>query len=187
MKDSYNQFSVAVISSFAPDEPIKEIVEAARDLHNVRFYITGDCSRAREIDKRILNLNQDNVILTGFLDRNDYISLLHGADIVMVLTKRDKTMLAGAYEALAIKKPLVTSNWLPLKRYFYKGAIFVDNSPAEIREAVKTAQENIGELVKEICELKLEKTDEWKKKFVNFQSKLLSYALEKRSLSLISS
>lgn len=182
MRDGFKEFRVAVISSFASDEPIIEILNAARDLHSVRFYITGNYSRVKGIVKQTLNWNQGNVIFTGFLHRDDYVALLRSVDVVMVLTKRDKTMLAGAYEALAIKKPLITSNWDPLKRYFDKGTIFVNNTPEEIKEAIKTAQQDQEELVKEISQLKFEKTNEWKEKFIKFQSTLQKHTREHRNL-----
>ena len=42
-------FKVAVVSSFASDEPIEEIIEAAKILaETTTFYVTGDSSRLAE-------------------------------------------------------------------------------------------------------------------------------------------
>jgi hypothetical protein len=82
-------------------------------------------------------------------------------------------MLSGAYEALAVEKPLITSNWTTLKDYFNKGTIYVDNSAAEITNAIQTAQNKKEQLMKEIHQLKLEKTKEWDDKFANFKRLLL--------------
>jgi hypothetical protein len=87
----------------------------------------------------------------------------------MVLTKRNKTMLAGAYEALALEKPLITSDWPPLKRYFYKGTLHVDNSPKQIQEAIKIVRKRSEEIAKDISDLRIEKTNEWDKKFMTFK------------------
>jgi glycosyltransferase involved in cell wall biosynthesis len=160
-------FKVAVISSFAYDEPMNEILDAAAELPTVRFYITGDASKAHK--KFLKNKMSDNVVFTGFLNRDNYVSLLQQVDAVMVLTKRDNTMLSGTYEALALQKPLITSNWTPLKKYFYKGTIHVDNSPKEIEAAVKKIQYKTSTLAKEMYQLKLERTREWEEKFTNFK------------------
>jgi hypothetical protein len=95
--------AIAVVSSFASDEPIQEIIEAARILvDTTTFYITGDNSRisARKLLKWKGPTN--NVIFTEFLDCAEYMSFLEKVNVVMVLTKRDYTMLSGAQEALAL-------------------------------------------------------------------------------------
>ena len=58
-------FKIAVISSFAPDEPLEEILNAAATMSEVLFYITGDMSKAA---KHLLEKKVNNVIFTGFLD-----------------------------------------------------------------------------------------------------------------------
>lgn len=158
-------FKVAVISSFAPDEPLAEILDAATTMSGIEFYITGDKSKA---PKYLLGNEINNIVFTGFLDYNDYISLLQGVNAIMVLTKRNKTMLAGAYEALALEKPLITSDWPPLKRYFYKGTVHVDNSPKEIQEAIENVKRS-EEIAKDISDLRIEKINEWDKKFMTFK------------------
>ena len=170
MTQENKEFKVAVICSLSDDEPLEEILDAAGALPNALFHITGDKSRA---DKRILNRKQKNVIFTGFLDHGRYVSVLKDVDAIIVLTKRDRTMLAGAYEALALQKPLITSNWVPLKRYFSSGTIHVDNSARQIEAAVRIVQKKKEQLEKELCQLKLEKTQEWEEKFGAFKKLLI--------------
>jgi hypothetical protein len=163
-------FKVAVISSFAADEPLENVLDSAEDLMDVKFFITGDKSKA---DKQLLKRKLNNVVFTGFLDHGAYISLLRNVDTIIVLTKRDRTMLAGAYETLALEKPLITSNWVPLKQYFNKGAIHVDNSSDEIKQAIKTVQRKKEELAKDMHQLKIEKINEWEDKFKDFKKHLM--------------
>jgi glycosyltransferase involved in cell wall biosynthesis len=170
MTQENKEFKVAVICSFSDDEPLEEILDAAAALPNVLFHITGDKSRA---DKRILSTKQENVRFTGFLDHVEYVSALKDVDAIVVLTKRDRTMLAGAYEALALQKPLITSNWGALKRYFCRGTIHVDNSARQIEAAVRIVQKKKDQLEKELYQLKLEKTEEWEKKFGAFKKLLI--------------
>jgi glycosyltransferase involved in cell wall biosynthesis len=163
-------FKVVVISSFAADEPLENVLDSAEDLTDVKFFITGDKSKA---DKQFLKRKLNNVVFTGFLEHDAYISLLQNVDTIMVLTKRDRTMLAGAYETLALEKPLITSNWVPLKQYFNKGAIHVDNSSDEIKQAIKTVQRKKEELAKDMHQLKIEKINEWEDKFNDFKKHLI--------------
>jgi len=159
-------FKVAVISSFAPDEPLAEILDAATTMPEILFYITGDKSNAAN---HLLGKELNNVIFTGFLDYNDYISILQGVNAIVVLTKRNKTMLAGAYEALALEKPLITSDWPPLKRYFYKGTIHVDNSAKEIREGIEIVRKRAEEIAKDISDLRIERINQWNERFMTFK------------------
>ena len=157
-------FNVAVISSFAYDEPLREVFEAASKLPDVYFYITGDKKNA---DKNLLIKKLDNVIMTGFLDYNCYVDLLQKVDVIMDLTTENTSLVAGAYEAAALEKPLITSDWIPLKRYFNKGTIYINNSTEEIKRAIMLAMTRKEELSEGMRKLKLERTKDWIEKISN--------------------
>jgi hypothetical protein len=158
-------FNVAVISSFAFDEPLQAVFDAASELLDVYFYITGDKKNA---DKKLLIKKSDNVIITGFLDYNTYVDLLQTVDVIMDLTTDNKSMVGGAFEAVALEQPLITSNWIPLRRYFNKGTIYINNSSDDIRKAIMFAMTKKEELAKEMHQLKIERMKEWKEKISNF-------------------
>lgn len=158
-------FAIAVISSFATDEPIQEIVEAARIvLDTTTFYITGDNSRISERKLLKWKRSAKNIIFTGFLDYAEYINLLEKVDAIMVLTKQDYTMLSGAHEALGLEKPLITSDWPHLREYFVRGAVYVNNSVSEIVDAVKYVQIEKDRMKKEMQLLKYQRLKEWEDK-----------------------
>ena len=52
----------------------------------------------------------DNVRLTGFLPDSDYVGLILASDAVIALTTMDHTMQRGAYEAVYLGRPVITSN-----------------------------------------------------------------------------
>ena len=158
-------FSIAVVSSFASDEPIQEIFEAARILsHTTTFYVTGGGSwvSARKLLKWKRSAN--NILFTGFLDRQEYVHLLEKVDAIMALTKREYTMLSGAHEALALGKPLITSDRESLKEYFVGGTVYIDNSVSEIVDAVKYVQMEKDRMKKEMEILRHQKLNEWQDK-----------------------
>lgn len=154
-------FNVAVISSFAVDEPLQVVFDAGSQLRDVYFYITGD---EKNVNKDVLSKKSDNVILTGFLDYITYVDLLQKVDVIMDLTTEDKSLVAGAYEAVALEQPLITSDWSSLRRYFNKGTIYVNNSSDDVIKAIMAARTRIEDLSKEMHELKIERTKEWKQK-----------------------
>lgn len=154
-------FNVAVINTFAEDEPVEEVLKAAASLPKVKFYITGDLIKAK---KKYLSNRPENVIFTGFISDKKYFGLLRGVDVIMVLTKDDHTMQRGACEAVSLGKPIITSNWPLLRTYFNKGTIHIENSSQQIRKGIVIAKEKIAVLEKEILELRKERWIEWNQK-----------------------
>ena len=133
----HERFHIVFVCTYSIDEPVGEVVEAARILSDVEFSFTGDPSYARRGFRESL---PENICLTGFVPDSDYLAILRGADAILVLTREDNTMQRGGYEAVALEKPLITSNWPLLKHIFAAGTVHVDNSPGEIVEAVRRIQ-----------------------------------------------
>jgi glycosyltransferase involved in cell wall biosynthesis len=130
-------FAVTAVCSFNPDEPLSNILQAAANLPEVNFYCTGKLKDApRDIFSRV----PKNVTFTDFLSVPHYAGLLKESHAVMVLTTRDHTMQRGAYEAMALGTPIITSDWPLLRNTFSQGSIFVDNSPQSIVAAVRQLQ-----------------------------------------------
>ncbi|MEO0114278.1 MAG: hypothetical protein ABIK93_02250 [candidate division WOR-3 bacterium] len=146
---------VAVICGFGSDEPIDEIVEAAKLVPNVQFYVTG--AYPKVYTKR----SSPNLQFTGFLSESDYIELLKQVDLVAVLTKRESTILCGAYEALSLEKPMILSDTKTLSHHFPKGVVRVENTVMAIADGIKNAYTLLPQLQSEISQLKLEKIRSW--------------------------
>jgi glycosyltransferase involved in cell wall biosynthesis len=165
-------FRMVVICSFSPDEPIAEVVQAAEMLPEIEFCVTGDYTRA---SGSLVEKITQNVVLTGYLNRIDYVALLRSADAIIALTKRDSTMLSGANEAFALSKPLITSGWPSLRNYFRNAAIYVSDrhTPEEIAEAVIEVASMRDELVKESEHLKDIRSKEWQERFEDFRAILM--------------
>ena len=71
-------FNVLFVCTFASDEPVEAVLEAARQLPEVHFYVTGD---RRKKPASFFETAPPNVIFTGFLDPNGrYLGLLRAAD-----------------------------------------------------------------------------------------------------------
>lgn len=125
---------VAVVASYAFDEPITEILQAARQLPDIEFYLTGD---HRKLPSKLSQTKPANVNCTGFSPYPEYLGLLQKALGVIVLTTRDNTMQRGAYEALSLGSPIITSDFQVLRDSFADAAIYVDNTSSKITLAVQ--------------------------------------------------
>jgi glycosyltransferase involved in cell wall biosynthesis len=149
--------SVLYICTYSSDEPWSEVVAAAALLpESTRTYISGRGP-----------LTQDqvpgNVILTGYLPRNEYEVLLHSVDAVMVLTTADDNLVCGGYEAVAAGKPLILSDTHALRALFRRGAVFTNNESAAIARAINTALRRADALRSEIKELSREMQVDWER------------------------
>lgn len=156
------KFSVAVINTFSPDEPIGEVLAAAEAQPEVQFYITGDPIRAR---KTFLQHHPANVQFTGFLPDDEYFGLLRSVQAIMVLTTDNHTMQRGACEAVSLGQPIITSDWPVLRDYFNKGTVYVDNSSQGIQAGILAMQEQRASLKQAIQQLQQERWREWEEKF----------------------
>ena len=147
MPASFNNFIITYICSFSLDEPYIEVMRAASRIpFGILIYITGSCtSKVRQKIKNVPNL-----ICTGFLDEESYISKLRNSDCIIVLTNRDDCLVCGAYEAVALKKPLILSNSSILKDYFKDGAVYTKNNYIDIASAIIFVYNNVQLLKKRV-------------------------------------
>ena len=152
------EFSVVAVCSFDYDEPIGALFDAADTLPDVQFFVTGNPRKlAPDLRARV----PKNVTLTGFLSTSSYAGLLKGADIALVLTTYDHTMLRGAYEAIYQNTPVIVSDWPILREAFPYGALHVDNTAEGIAGAVRVARASIAELHQNARRLREEKLARW--------------------------
>ncbi len=107
---------VVAVCGWGLDEPIEALVAAA-DSRPWRLTLTGRPRRGLA--------TPDNVTLAGFLDDAAYVDLLATADAVVVLTDRDDTLLSGAWEAIALARPLVLSGTRALRDTFGDAVTYV--------------------------------------------------------------
>ena len=132
-------FIVVCVTSFDRDEPILAMVEAARRLPDVRFFMTGDWAHGAQPLPRALPVN---LTLTGFLETSAYAALLQSASVVVALTTDDHTMQRAAYESIYQGTPVIVSDSELLKAAFDEGAVHVDNSVDAIVGAVLQVRED---------------------------------------------
>jgi glycosyltransferase involved in cell wall biosynthesis len=137
-------FEVMVIATYAPDEPIRDILAAARDLGSTfLFHVTGN---DRKLPAGVRAEVPANVRLTGFLPEHDYWRLMERCHLVLDLSLMPDCLVCGAYEALAMCRPMVLSDNAATRQLFGDVAVFARDGAAEIRAAVETARQNHAQL-----------------------------------------
>lgn len=137
---------VVAICGWGRDEPIDVLVQAARG-QKWQLAITGDAPKSLKLPR--------NARLTGFLPDAQYDQLLANAACIVVLTTRDETLLSGAWEALAHRRPLVLSATRALRETFGTRVNYVEPTPESIRAGIATTVadfEEAGEAVASLAE-----------------------------------
>lgn len=166
----HDKFNIVYVSSWAADEPYQEVIEAASKINDdIRIYITGKPIKSAQTSSL-----GGNITLTGYLTEDEYNSLLCNCDAIMVLTTRENCLLCGAYEGVAVSKPLILSETKALKEHFCKGAVYTKNKSEFIIEAIHTSRKKQDLLTMEIEQLKQQLTTEVAHTIKNFNHELLS-------------
>lgn len=156
-----SEFTVAVICTCAPDEPIREILAAAEMLTDgFEFQFSG---------KRQLFFEQfgedlpPNVSLTGFLPTDEYMKWLACSNAVLDLTEMPDCLVCGAYEAIAECTPMILSDNLENRSLFGSCALITDNRAENISDAVRLAKDNTQMLIKKTKAFGKKYGQQWEK------------------------
>jgi glycosyltransferase involved in cell wall biosynthesis len=156
-------------SSFDKDEPLQEVFDAARTLPEINFVMTW---HAEKLAKHIKKTLPPNVLLTGFLEIDDFNQLFANAGVALVLTKNEGVQLSGMQEAMAFEIPAVVSD-LNTSRFLYKDfPVYVKNNPVSIAKGIKHAFQNERELEEKIRKLRIESEKEFHAQMSNFRASL---------------
>lgn len=164
---------VLYVCSFDVDEPLGVVLAAARMLGEAaQLHISGDRTRA---DQSLVAAAPDNVEFTGYLSDEDYEALLASCDVVLTLTTQDHTLQCGAYEAVAMEKPLVFADQPAMACYFYKGSVTTKVEPQEIATALTRAWTDRDRLRRESRELRQELDAAWNRQFAAVEEWLATH------------
>jgi len=148
--------SVVFVCTYAPDEPFREVIDAARGIDpTVTVFVTGSYRRVEPLHP------PENVYLTGYVSERDYVALLQTADVIVDLTCIDDCLVCGAYEAVALGKPLVTSDTAALREYFNRGTVYTKHDSQSLAAAMSYALEHSDELAAEMRTLRVELARDW--------------------------
>jgi glycosyltransferase involved in cell wall biosynthesis len=131
--DTGEPVDIVVVATFRPDEPIAAIMAAAEKTPTVRIAVTGPAIRYRETSAPV----PPNVRLTGFLPDPSYWQLLARASVVCDLTLKPDCLVCGAYEALAVGKPMVLSDNPPTRELFGPAAELTTADAEQIATAFR--------------------------------------------------
>ncbi len=169
--------TVVCVSSFGTDEPIAEVLAAARLVDPaVEIVVTGNAAKLPDDVKASAPAN---VRFSGFLAEADFQSLLASCDAVMALTTQPHTLLCAAYEAVALGQPLILSDQEDLVGYFRRGTVPTANRAPAIAAAIEKAIAERSRLAGESSALAIELESSWSGQFADLRAKVAELAAER--------
>jgi hypothetical protein len=123
---------ILVPLSYRFDEPVRELLTAARSVPHISLLLTG------QAPQWAIQAAPANCQFTGWLDRAHYEHLLATARGVVALTTEEHTAQMAAFEAVEHGVPVLTSGTKTLRLFHKAGAVFVaDHEPATIAHGLK--------------------------------------------------
>ena len=125
--------------SFAPDEPINELIQAAAALPDIIFVMTWF---AEKLPPGVRNSLPPNLILSGYLDDEDFNTLFSKSIAAIVLTTREGTQPSAASEAIVLGIPLIVSDLNTTRQLYDNMPIYTKNTSEGIREAAQEVVDN---------------------------------------------
>lgn len=151
--------NVLFVCSWASDEPYLEVLKAATLLpDDVYVYVTGS-SRNREA--AFGDTLPPNVVLTGYLSEHEFIAMLYACDVIIDLTTRENCLVCGGYEAVSAERAVILSGTEALRSYFYKGALYTDNTHEDLARRIQEALGSREALIRDVRALKRELIERW--------------------------
>jgi hypothetical protein len=142
---------------FAGDEPVAEVVEAARAVPEFDVHVTGDLRRC---PAALRASAPPNVRFVGFLGPDEFARAVGEADVVLSLSTERVSVMRTAYEAVYAERPLVLPE-RPLLRDLFPFAVHAEISPEGIEHGLRTAVATHGELIRVAPEARVLQERRW--------------------------
>jgi hypothetical protein len=165
---------VMVVATYAADEPIAEIIEAARALGDqYQLSITGrETNLPAEQRARL----PANVRQTGFLSEEAYWELMRDSHVVLDLTLKPNCLVCGAYESLAVLRPMVLTGNPATVDLFGKVAVMTtDHDAKAIAECLQRARAQLSELNDSVMNERPRFEQRWLEHAVRLREKIASW------------
>jgi hypothetical protein len=165
---------VMVVATYAADEPIAEIIEAARTLGDqYQLSITGRETKLPAEQRARLPAN---VRQTGFLSEEAYWELMRDSHIVLDLTLKPNCLVCGAYESLALLRPMVlTGNPATVDLFGNVAVMTNDHDAKAIAECLQRARAQLSELNDSVMNERPRFEQRWLEHAVRLREKIASW------------
>lgn len=167
---AHEELRIFFVSSWEIDEPIAEVMEACRILGDrVRVSISG---RVKPAYARLVAEKPGNVVVTGFVSDDTYFELMASSDCVMAVTQWPGTLCCGAYEGVAMGKPVILNDAAITKEYFSAGARYTDGTVDDLVTQFQFVDEHRAALGREVDTFHRMSADAWEGRLADLNAQI---------------
>jgi glycosyltransferase involved in cell wall biosynthesis len=148
------------ICTYAPDEPVETVIEAISK-QSIKLVLTGKAPQ----DLLTKYKGSDIIEFCGFLDFDDYLNLLRNSAGVIDISKMPSCLVCGAYEAIALERPVLVANDPVYRQTFLCRTVI----PTELARISESARELLNTDMSLACKNEKEYYNvKWDQKFGAF-------------------
>lgn len=156
------------VGIFAGDEPVDEVIDAARLVPDVEVQITGDLRRC---PSGLRERAPQNVRFVGFLRGPEFQRAVEEADAVLTLTTLSSSVMRAGYEAIYAERPLIVTDW-PNLREVFPHAVHVRNDAEAIADGIRHAIEHHAKLLARAPEALGLQEERWSAQLTTLRARL---------------
>jgi glycosyltransferase involved in cell wall biosynthesis len=153
---------------FAADEPLAEVIGAARALPGFRVAMTGDI---RKCPPDIRGAAPPNVSFLGFLPQDQYVQALADTNVVLSLSSEPSSVMRTACEAVWAGRPLVITDRADLRELF-PHAVHVANDARAIADGLAEAIRRHAQLRAAASEQRRAQETRWERQLAVLECRL---------------
>ena len=169
--DSLTAPLIVLVSTYADDEPIEEVILAAKEITTpFTLLVTGKRVRAGTL----LAHESDRIVFTDFLSHQDFDCLVRNADLIIDLSTLENCLVCGAYEAVSAGVPALLSDSKATRATFTKGCLYSENTTPACRQAIELFLANPEQYRQEMKELQSLFPAYWQAQFTEINQFLSS-------------
>lgn len=159
--------------SYANDEPVSEILDAARLTPHITWVLTG--AAPEHVERQA----PGNVRFPGYTEDEEYLRLVRQSGGVVALTTRPHTMQRAGYEAFAHGVPHLTSDFPELRNFYGGSARYTDLTPEDIAAEAAALLEHREELQRLLLSIREQRAHE-QRQVLGGLKRLVSHAVPHR-------
>lgn len=159
-------------ASFNMDEPILDVIKCAKNLPHFQFIMTGNQKKLKRNFNVLPEDLPENVVITGWIENDEYIKLLFECDILLGLTIYNDIQMSVSNEGLGAEKVMVLSDTKALREIYKNGALYTKNDWKSIMKALEYAYNSRLDLKENIKKVKRLKEVRYGEQFSSLVKKL---------------
>jgi len=159
---------ILIISTFASDEPMDQLLSGVSlfiETHGkgIEFKITGNFRKSSDLYEKYSG--KKGVEFLGYVDEEEYKSILVNAHGIIALSTRDDVQQFALMEAIGAGVPFISSDNITNRALFNDHMILTENISEDIEKSIDMFLNNREIYKRNVEDIKATQSERWQKDF----------------------